>query len=286
MRTPQFRTPRFRAPQFIRTSTLSAGVLALFAATTLSACTNGASEAAPDPTELVGKTYVSDAVTGPEIPGGGPLVLGFTENATDKTTNLHANAGCNGLGGTVTFDGDAMTASNLFGTMMACPPPREHTDKWVSDLLADPVTWALQGTTLTLSRGDQRVVLVERENRPVVGTRWQVTALVTKQAVTRSVALEEAKPHFEIAEDGAMSGNTGCNSMHGTAKTATTDPTSEEIEFSRIATTRMACPPDAMEIEQTVLAALQGKATVTVEGDEMKLTNVADPTVGLRLTAS
>ncbi|ALG86812.1 META domain-containing protein [Gordonia phthalatica] len=251
---------------------LTAAVVA--ASTVVAGCSDADPAASSDPADLVGNTYLSTEVTGPAIPGGGPLVLGFTKGS------LSANAGCNGHGGSVAFDGGTMTAGRLMGTMMACPPPRDGTDRWVSDLFAAPLTWQLTGTELVLSRGDQKVVLQERTNRPVVGTRWQVTSLVKHDAVSSSVILEQRKPFFRIDADGKLTGNDGCNAMTGSAKVDGTT-----VEFSPIATTRKACDPETAEIERAVLAALNGKTTVKVDGDDMSLTNAADGNVGLRLTA-
>ncbi|EGD53559.1 META domain-containing protein [Gordonia neofelifaecis] len=251
----------------------AAVVIAVVGAVT--GCTDDDSTVPSDPAALVGNTYLSSQVNGPQIPGGGPLVLAFTKG------QLSANAGCNGHGGSVAFDGDTMTTGNLVGTMMACPPPRDGADRWVSNLLGSPLTWHLDDQTLTLSRGDQQVTLVERQNRPVVGTRWQVTALVADDAVSTSAALRKSEPYFEIADDGRLSGSTGCNRMTGTAQVD-----GDRITFSPIATTRIACDPETTEVERTVLAALDGAATVEVDGDDMSLTNVAHGDVGLRLKAA
>ncbi|WP_420712887.1 hypothetical protein [Gordonia sp. MP11Mi] len=37
-------------------------------------------------------------------------------------------------------------------------------------------------------------------------------------------------------------------------------------------------------MERAVLAVIDGAATATVDGDRMRLTNVADPSIGLELT--
>ncbi|WP_290852096.1 META domain-containing protein [Gordonia sp. (in: high G+C Gram-positive bacteria)] len=252
----------------------SALVGAVLVASTLAGCSDSDAETPTDPADLSGHTYLSNTVIGAPIPGGGPLVLSFDKN------RMSANAGCNGHGGEVTFDGDTMTPGPLAGTMMACAPPHDETDRWVADLFGAPLTWHLDGTELTLSRGDQRVLLTEQQNRPITETRWQVTALVKNAGVTSSTVLEQRKPFFRIGTDGKLTGNTGCNSMTGTATV-----TGDVVDFSGIATTRMACEPEVAEVEQTVLAALNGPATVTVDGDEMSLTNRADGSVGLRLTA-
>lgn len=250
-------------------------VAAALAATALTGCSDSDAQTPADPAELSGHTYLSTTVIGAPIPGDGPLVLSFDKN------RMSANAGCNGHGGEVMFDGDIMTAGDLAGTMMACAPPRDQTDRWVTELFSAPLAWRLNGTELTLSRGDQRIVLSEQQNRPVVGTRWQVTALVENSGVSTSVVLEERKPFILIDAGGELTGNTGCNTMTGSAKV-----TGDLVDFSPIGTTRMACEPEVAKIEQTILSALNGTAVVAVDGDEMSLTNqAADGGVGLRLTA-
>lgn len=241
----------------------------------LAGCGDRSTTPDADPAKLVGKTYLSTEVQGPQIPGGGPLLLAFGKGT------ISANAGCNGHGGAVAFTGGVLTTGNLVGTMMACPPPRDGADRWVTDLFGSPLSWHLDGTTLTLQRGDRKVTLAERRERPVVGTRWRVSALVTDAAVSTSAALENSKPYFEIAGDGAFAGSTGCNRMTGRARVD-----GDRIHLSPIATTRRACDPETADVERTVLAALRDEVIVEVDGDEMRLTNAANSAVGLRLTAS
>ena len=257
-----------------RTSLLRVAIGVLAAVAVSTGCADADSTPSSNPDDLVGQTYLSTKVTGPAIPGGGPLVLRFTKGS------LSANAGCNGHGGSVSFDGDTMTTGKLMGTMMACPPPRDGTDRWISALFSEPLTWKLAGSELVLSRGEQSVTLTRQENRPVVGTRWQVTSLVKHEAVSSSVLLEQRKPYFRIGDDGRLSGNDGCNALMGSAKVD-----GDTVAFSPVATTRKACDPETTELSRTILAALNGEATVKVDGDDMSLTNVADGNVGLRLTA-
>ncbi len=263
----------------VSTTLLSAAVVV--AAT---ACGSGSgadsSGSSPDPAGLIGKTYVSDDATNRDIPGGGPLVLTFNAGG-----NLSANAGCNGHGGDVTFTGDTMTAGPLMGTMMACPPPRDTIDKWVSTLFTGPLQWSLSGRTLKLTRDDLTVTLNQRVDRAVAGTTWRVTALVRDRAVSRSAAIERAKPTVTIGADATLRGWTGCNNMHGEA-TVTRDGESQIVETGPIATTRKACGPEIGEIERTILDVLDGGAIAEVDGDELRLTNRKDPSIGLRLTTS
>ncbi|MGB3697964.1 MAG: META domain-containing protein [Gordonia sp. (in: high G+C Gram-positive bacteria)] len=248
---------------------------AALVAITAAGCADDGSGAPTDPARLVGKTYLSQQVDGEPIPGGGPLEVSFLPGS------LAATAGCNRHSGAVRFDGDTMTAGQLVSTMMACAQPADGADRWLSDLFGAPLTWQLDGTTLTLSRGSLRVKLVERTNRPVIGTRWQVTALVEHDAVTSSKVLDESKPYLLIDASGAVSGSTGCNRMTGTATV-----TDDTVTFAPLATTRMACDAETSAVERSVLTALTGETKVVVDGDHLTLTNVADRSVGLRLTAA
>ncbi len=109
-----------------------------------------------DPGVLVGKNYSSTSVTGTPIPGDGPMQVSFPE-----TGRISATAGCNRHNGSLTFIDDTFRTDNLATTMMACPPPRDGADKWLTDFLSDSVTWDLEGNTLTLTHGDTKVVLNE-----------------------------------------------------------------------------------------------------------------------------
>ncbi|GAA4749942.1 META domain-containing protein [Gordonia alkaliphila] len=256
-------------------------VLALVAVAALSGCGSDEAAAQSEPSALVGKTYLSTEVTGPAIPGGGPMELTFPQPG-----RIAATAGCNRHMGEVTFDGSTMTPGQLASTMMACPGPAEQADAWLADFLSGPLTWSLaDDTTLTLSRGEgdarRAVTLVERANTALTGTTWTVTAIVTEQAVESSRAIEDSAPNLRLADDGTVSGSTGCNNFRGNATV-----TGDKITFSGIAATKMACPPEIARVEQVVLDTLRGSVTYRIDGNELALTNDADPNAGLRLRAN
>ncbi|MBH0774871.1 META domain-containing protein [Nocardia bovistercoris] len=218
------------------------------------------------PSTPMGHSYVSTAVTGTPIPGDTPLTLVF---ATDR---LSANAGCNTLAGTVALEGETMRVGSLTSTLMACPEPQANADAWVNTLLAPTPTWRLDGATLTLTTADRTVTLSDKrakQSKPMKGTEWLVTGTSTPDAYTTSQAISDAKPTLRIAEDGAVTGNAGCNRMSGSADV---DPSGSPVTF-HIAVTRMACAPEVMEVENAVLKALDGTATITLDGDTMSLRN-------------
>jgi heat shock protein HslJ len=243
----------------------------------------GGDDAAPgaaNPEDVVGRSFISTAVSGTEIPGGGPLVLDFPEAG-----RIAATAGCNRMFGSVELTDGKLVAGQLASTLMACPPPRDGADKWVSDLLSGSPQWSLEGDTLTLASGSTTVTLTDKKvvdpDRPVTGTRWVLTELVTADAVSTSAALEAAAPTLTIGADGAVSGTTGCNSFTGTAQVG-----EGTISFGPLAVTEMACGgPELDEIQTQVLAVLSGQATVAVDGASMRIT-AADGTSGLGYTAA
>ena len=87
------------------------------------------------------------------------------------------------------------------------------------------------------------------------GTSWVLAELDGVDPVA------EAAPTIEFAEDGTVSGSTGCNTFTGSV---TIDGTS--LEFGPLATTRMACADPAVnEQEQAFLLALEGVTSYTID---------------------
>jgi heat shock protein HslJ len=219
--------------------------------------------AAADDVDLTGRTFVSVQVEGDQIPGGGPLTVGF------EGDQISTFAGCNHGSGTADLT-DGRITTELAMTMMACPPPVGDADAWVSAFFGAKPSWSLSGDDLTLRTDATTVTLRDKKvvdpDRPLTGTTWQVTSLVSTQTITTSVALEQSKPTLTIADDGAVSGSTGCNRITGHATVS-----ESSIEFGPLATTRMACPPEVTEVEQAVLRVLKGTVQTTRDADQLKL---------------
>ena len=221
--------------------------------------------AAADADDLNGRTFVSVEVEGDQIPGGGPLTVGF------DGTQISTFAGCNHGSGTADL-ADGRITTQLAMTMMACAPPVGDSDAWVSKFFDAKPTWSLSGDALALRTDAATVTLRDKKvvdpDRPLTGTTWRVTSLVSAQAVTTSVALEQSKPTLTIGDDGAVSGSTGCNRITGHA---TVSGSPAVIEFGPLATTRMACAPEVGEVEQAVLRVLKGTVQTAIDADELKL---------------
>ncbi|MGW5318586.1 META domain-containing protein [Nocardia thailandica] len=252
-------------------------VLLALAAATATACGSSGDEPADDDTATpMGHTYISTAVDGTPIPGGGPLTLTFADS------RISADAGCNKAGGTVDLADHVLRVGELASTLMGCPGDRGQADSWQDTFLRSGPTWALDGDELTLTGAGSTVRLLDKKvatpDKPLTGTTWTVRTLLTPSAQVSSVTIEETKPNLTIDAMGNLTGFAGCNRMTGTAAVGPGD----NVSFA-VATTRMLCAPEVMEVENDVLKALDGKTTATIDADTLTLRN--DNGYGLVLRA-
>ncbi|HKY51727.1 MAG TPA: META domain-containing protein, partial [Candidatus Limnocylindria bacterium] len=100
-------------------------------------------------------------------------------------------------------------------------------------------------------------------DRPLVGTRWVVQSVIDRD-VASSIP-SGAVAHLTLSAD-AFRGNDGCNEMGGTVAT-----TSTTIRFSDVFTTKMACEPDRMRLEQSVLEVLRDEVNYQIDADLLRL---------------
>ncbi len=257
-------------PQAAATTTdPSTGTAGAAATTTTTAPpTAPTTTAAPDlAAALPGHTYVSTAVEGFTLVDGTQIVLTF------DGANLAANAGCNQLSSSWSVEGSVLVAPAMAQTEMACDPAAlMDQDTWLSSVLTSRPTLTLNGDTLTIAAQGATVTLLDREvadpDLPLEGTVWTVDTLVTGDAASSLPAGVRA-PTLTL-EGGNLLVDTGCNTGRGGYTIA-----GDAVTFGPIATTRMACEPAAMQVEQQVLTVLSGTATFAIDADALTLTNGA-----------
>lgn len=253
---------------YMSATTVRVGIFLAMVAGLIAGCSSGDKDDKPAATPM-GRTFVSTAVDGPQIPGGGPLTLTFADG------RISASSGCNTADGTVDFTDDTLHVGTLASTLMACPGDRGEADSWQDKLLTALPKWQLDDGTLTLTGKDVTVTLLDKKlaqpDKPLIGTTWIISTLMTPDAQIRSQTLDYVKPTLAIAPDGAVSGSAGCNRMTGHA---TAEPTANgpDVTF-QIGTTKMLCAPEIMEVEQSVLKVLDGKTTATIDADTLILRN-------------
>ncbi|MFD3744226.1 META domain-containing protein [Nocardia sp. NPDC058633] len=242
-------------------------VLLALVALAVAGCGSADEKPVDDTATPRGHTYISTEVVGDKIPGGGPMTLTFTDDG-----RISANSGCNSAGGTVDLSNHVLHTSPLASTLMACAGERELADTWQNNFLESDPTWRLDGDRLTLTGQSVTIHLTDKKivspDRPLTGTEWVVTAMLTPDAQIRSTALDEVGPNLTLGDGGTVSGSAGCNRITGTAEVGADDA----VTFA-VATTKMMCPPEVMEIEQNVLRVLDGRTTATVDADTLTLRN-------------
>ena len=228
---------------------------------------------------LAGKTYLSQSTTGITLADGAVLRISFDDG------RISVSGGCNGMGGDVTFEGDAMTVGLMMSTQMACDQPLMDQDSAVQAFLTAGTTVSVDGDTLvltgTLTGSEATITLLDREvadpDRPLADTAWTVTGVISSDAI--SSGWGSAVATLTIV-DGQAQVNTGCNTGFATV---TVDEAAGTITFGPLALTKMMCDDDAMRLEQEVTRVLTGTATYSIEAGSLTLMNGSD---GLQFTDS
>lgn len=240
----------------------------------LAACGNGSTPAGPTGRtvpDLDGTSWIATGIT-----EGGKLhalVPGSELRVDFKDGNISIKAGCNGLGGSYTLSPDAELGTGpLAGTMMACAQDLMDQDAWLSGtVFASPLSVAVDGDTLTLSRAGLELVLKDRAvvspDALLEGTAWQLDGITSGQTVS-SVPSGVHVPTLTLASDGTVTLHTGCN---GGRSTATVEGST--ITFTPAMTTKMACKDKAgRETERAVLAVLDGAVEWSITEKTLTLT--------------
>jgi heat shock protein HslJ len=107
--------------------------------------------------DLDGRAFASVRVDGHQLVKDTQIRLWFARD------EVQAHAGCNHLFGTMALDGGILAASNIGGTEMGCPDGLNDQDVWLSELLSAGPEVVLDGDTLTLTKDDVVIELVEQD---------------------------------------------------------------------------------------------------------------------------
>lgn len=170
---------------------------------------------------------------------------------------ISVSAGCNIMGGRYGIEDGRLVTDALAMTEMGCDPARHAQDDWLGAFIGSRPQVRLAGNDLILESGDTILTALDREvaepDLPLVGRRWTVTAIVQGDTVASVPA--EAVATLEIAPDGALRLQTGCN--EGGGRVAVEPAT---LRFAEVVTTRRACDDPAGALEAAVLSVLRAEA--------------------------
>ncbi|MET9020568.1 META domain-containing protein [Actinopolymorpha sp. NPDC004070] len=245
----------------------------------------GTTSTTTEQAEPTGHTYLSTEVTEAGTPRtlapGTRIRLEFTED-----DRLAVDAGCSSMGGSVALKDDRLAVGEIAGTDIGCDAPRHAQDQWLTSFLAAEPAWQVSGhrLVLTADRPHQgtRIVLLDRKvadpDRPLLGTRWDVTTLVDGDTASTIARSADAEMVFSENE---MRGSDGCNGMGGPVT-----HTSTHLTFGMIFTHVAKCIDlDRDRTEVHVLAIVQSGEPVAYHIDGDQLTLDGPDGKGLVLTA-
>jgi heat shock protein HslJ len=189
---------------------------------------------------------------------------------------LIADAGCNSMQGSVRVDGGRIEVSDLASTGMGCEQQVMEQDAWLSRILSSKPSWKLDRDTLTISSPTTEIVLKDRKvvepDLPLQGPKWTVDTIIDGEVASSTPANASAWLMFD---KDAVQVSAGCNSGSGTYSVS-----GNTLRINDVATTRMACEPDVMSLENAVLAVLRGDLTYSIDADMLTLKQAGK---GLRL---
>ncbi len=250
-------------------------LVAIVAAALLAACSSagapGSSDSPGDPgspaSDLDGHAYLSISLDSPNpLLDVVPLVPGTRIRLAFADGAININGGCNTMGGAYRIDGDRIVTDQMSMTEMACDPPRMQQDDWLATYVSGS-TFTLDGDTLILLNNDVRLTLLDEEvatpDLPLEGTTWVLDGIIAGDVVSSVPVGVNAAIRFG---GGSVEVESGCNTGGGTVEV-----TADTLTFGAIGLTKMACGPDAMAVENAVIAALSGTTTYTIDAGVLTL---------------
>ena len=186
---------------------------------------------------------------------------------------LTLRADCNQGSGAYTVSGARLTLQPGPMTLAACPAGSQDT-VFLRDL-RQVVTFVRDGENLVLNmRIDSgNMIFSPQPAALLTGAPWRVQSVNNGRGGVASV-VQGTQLSATFAEDGTVSGETGCNSFRGPYTAA-----DEAITFGALVSTRRACLSEAANTqEQAFLAALAASTRMTLSGDRLTLRDAAGAT--------
>jgi heat shock protein HslJ len=227
--------------------------------------TGDGSGSGTDPGDLLGVVWTLDrsSMAGlvDEVPSGATITLSFEDGQAS------GRAACNSYGGAYDAGDDGSLSFEGFAvTEMGCEPPLMTLESAYLDALGAVTGFRVDGK-LTL-HGDGVDLTFDEEVPPValplVGTTWTLTTIASGDAVSSVLMGTEVTTGFTA--DGTVSGSAGCNRYSGSYTW-----TGDQLSFSPLASTKMACADEVMAQETVFLAAMEQVASYGIEGSQLRL---------------
>jgi heat shock protein HslJ len=200
---------------------------------------------------LANTTWTVTSIAGTSTVAEARPTMAFAPEGT-----VTGSDGCNQYSGTFRTQGQSIEVGPLATTRMACEPPRNAQADAFGAAFSGATSWQLLETgDLELSgHGDllasPGIAAPPSEEAPagasLPGTSWLLVDLDGSAAFEAALA-----PNLTFADDGTLAGFAGCNTYNGSFSVD-----GAAIDIGPLATTRIACPPPASDIEAVYLPAL------------------------------
>lgn len=246
---------------------LLAGVLAMSGcgSTTTSGDSEAASAAAA--TDLSGTSWVLESFAGPDAEPVAAVASGEAATLVFAADGSFAGStGCNRIAGTYSQDGTSLTLASGPMTLKACEGAVAAQEAAIVAALPLVASFTLESSLVLQDAEGVTLLTYVPGMSSLAGTSWQATGINNgKEAVVSEAGTEEVTAMF--GADGTISGSGGCNTYSGQYTTSGAD----QITIGALASTKMACPEPAMQIEQMYFAALGNVSTYQIEGTTLTL---------------
>ncbi len=182
--------------------------------------------------------------------------------------SVSGSTGCNDFSGTYTVDGDALTIELGPMTQKACTDTAlQAQEAAIVERLPKVASYAATDDGLTLSDESSAALLIYAVNdTALAGTSWAATGVNNGKDAVSSTALTD-KLTAVFGPDNILSGSGGCNTFTAEYTVAGSDG----LQIGAIASTRMACADDVMQLESEYFAALGNTVSYKISGDSLTL---------------
>lgn len=139
----------------------------------------------------------------------------------------------------------------------------DHTYALQARILVDGKVWFASLKNHPIQGPVQPDIVVDRV---IAAPEEGPTGKWLAQSIRNGAVIDKLPSTLEIAADGKVTGNGGCNGFGGKA-----DITGDKISFGPLAATQMACPPATMEQETKLLGALKDARRWLIDDQRGKL---------------
>jgi heat shock protein HslJ len=211
-----------------------------------------------------------------QLVSGTKIRLGFSDG------RLSASAGCNHMSGDYDISDGALMVGQMATTEMGCPADLSDQDQWLADFLASGPDVTLNGNELSLANATTQIDFLDREvaepDQPLTMITWGLTTMLDGD--TASSVPQGVTATLLFMDDGTVEIGFGCNSGGGQYAV-----NGDELTFSQIVSTKMACQGDNGAVESAVTSVLNAES-ITWSIDHSTLTLQTPDGHGLQYAAA